>query len=616
MKIAEYIELVKQAETINFDGTSTSPSTQSPLNFTVVENGQTTTPFVASSSTPLGTPELYDTEVPTKLPKATEVIPALREPQYERPRINPENGLPYRNPKTGLINTKKPFEFLQTKTPEGELRFGVNIPKPKFTPIEAQNIALLEGFNADRTWPEWGRDFFRRGAWEDWWSTNPIKRTIAAHADLVNGQLNQELSFKPKFHGMDAGFSVAIPLVHGGGTHHIKDKTIQDSNKYNLGPTTTALDYFLVRTPEELARQTPNVAGEYINFGVSPLAPVNMATMLANMALPKHYQLPSFYTMHHEDNRWRTGEYKKDYSKYDPDLQEKQDKIYQNPNLAADYVGAVVDPFLKWLPGYENGFGLGLKQRSDGEGIDYQAALKPVFGSESWDTIHGMREGYSEEDIQGLFNKAIANGFTPDEANAAEAYFRNANSKYGNALLMMAMSPEDLYNSDWVLDTIKDSTPDKSIPEYLPAPPVGFAGPSLYVPKKNPAWLKEQLRRQKIINDQQVFKELYPFYRDIVGTGKTMSDEESKFLDSMLSLPDEGVKEWLAQQERPNITSENPKEILREISSLPYPLRYALMAHIPYIYDPKDTANFVGRYYHPKDREKVLKVLRRLSSIK
>lgn len=635
MKIAEYIELVKQADLIDLDGNSRATVSPPPFQGAVEPNrsgkppvdprveqaiNSRTNPFVSSEESKRRTEAAereYDKpKEPLRLlaEQTGAKTPPSSEVYYERPRINPDTKLPYRNPKTGLM---EPQSNAFLRKPGGEPGFGVTVPKFETKSVDSPSYLRYKDHYSNRSVGLWLKDLFSRGAWKDWWNNSAkefLKRRLNAEADFVNGQLNQELKLIPRFSLPDVAFSVGLPLSEG--APHIKDKTIQDSNKYNLGPTLTALDYAFVRTPEEALRQAPNIAGEYLQFGVSPLAPVNMVTALPNMVLPKYYQLPSFYKMHYEDNRKRTGEYKKDDSKYDSNLQEKQDQIYQTPNLVADYVGAAVDPFLQWLPGYDKGFGFGLKQRSDGGGIDYQAALKPIIGSESWDRLHGMREGYSEEDIQGLFNKAIANGFTPEEANNAMAYFRDANSKYGNALLMMAMSPEDLYNSGWVLDNIKDATPDKSIPEYLPAPPVGFAGPSLYVPKKNPAWLKEQLRLQKLINDQQVFKELYPFYRDIVGTGKTMSDEESKFLDSMLSLPDEGVKTWLTQQEMPKLSSQRWQEGLRDVASLPYTARYVFLAQKPYLFDATGPYNFINKYYHPKDREKVLKVLRRLSSIK
>ena len=372
----------------------------------------------------------------------------------------------------------------------------------------------------------------------------------------------------------------------------------------NMHPGALAYYPYLVG---EYLKEAPQAIPTWASFS-SPAAPI---AIVSDMGINAPYRwmtgsddnlLPGFWHAQGRPTRARSNqEYEEEENELShlgellPGILKTNDRQYGIGNLLADSVGGYLDPVFQWPFGFWYGDRMRnlaeLMERPDAvhmdefgkTTVDYRDLFSKILGSKSVYEQEGGRpelRHLSDNDrfwhIDKLKEAAAKMGYTRDEIDNAVLLYDNPNSllyKGANLLSLMGMPASDVYNSMYMGDIATE--PGKYIPRYLPYNYTG--GPALGTPQENPKWVEINKQLLRRLGDQETLFKMSPFFKALKGSKNQLSPEEEEFLNdpekgiafakSLGKFPVQGlIRPWNSVSDLPNI---NSIKVLREkINSL------------------------------------------------
>lgn len=360
---------------------------------------------------------------------------------------------------------------------------------------------------------------------------------------------------------------------------------------FELNTHPAALSYYPYLFGEYL-KESPQILPTFASFS-GPAAPV---AILSDMGINTPYKLmtgsndnllPGFWHAQGRPTRARSNreyeEEENDMSRLGellPGILKINDKQYGLGNLFADSAGGYLDPVFQWPFGFLYRHNMSNLAKlmdkpnavyTDEQGnttVDYRDLFSNIFGSKGVYEQEGGRPELrylSENDkywhVDKLKEAAAKMGYTNDEINNAVLLYDNPNSllyKGANLLTLMGMPAKDIYNSIHMTDIPNE--PDSSIPRYLPYNYTG--GPALGVPQDNPKWIRVKRQLLRRLGDQETLFKINPFFKSLKGSTNQLTPEEDEFLrnpENILSLesfPTRGlIRSWNTDTDLPDISS-------------------------------------------------------------
>ena len=639
MKIAEYIELVKQAE----QGTITPLTDEQKLYLDpskwTVSNPPTQAPSVEPK--PVATTEGRSTP---ELPKMVNTAPNNPFVGYYgyKPTWNfryqiKESPKPPRtiNPATGLIY---PFNVKNPRPNWDYIKLNIgNLGRAGYKAVAKDPVNLAPGL---------GEALF--GIHSAITSDSNKQHIYNKMEENPPGKVRTELSRHKAQQELDKYRRDGNYIFNSDGV--ITDPHVAELYEQAYGPaidsddslekTRAVIEYcakhyypdFIKREFKSLAQNKGNAIKATASYS-NPWAPVQFAESLINAYAGKKI-FPGFYEVDYEGGRELTPEELKPNPRYlDENHVASNYYKYHIPNNTAEAVGAYLDPFFAHT-GFKDKIlrnwnymmtGRPLKYLDSAHTrVDYPDLFGPWLGSKSQNEINGRRPGIDYDNLENnpildeIIYQARIKGYDEDEIQNMLIDYLDTNTTDTNALKYIAYaSPEYLYKLlrgprvtelyDQLANTPAKVKQLKITPFQIamngpmagPGTLYGLSKePDIYEYVDNPEYERLGMQIARELQDQELIKRLYP----LMAPDKQPSPEELDFLtnvDNYFLAPETEL-----QEPREGAVGNPVMWKLRQIAKLPYQERYAQMVRL-YEENPDLVEYFIQSNYPGEENKDI-----------